>query len=266
MNPVPATIIGSHIRALGDRLTLPPSRITSCEPCLVRDRSTAYDGGVRTTAASGRLTAPLKGRLHMGYVAKQLARDERIVYMTSVHPIIFLGPTLLALLGFTFFGIEDGSASAFLIIFIAGSWGVAAWLRYVSSEFAVTDRRVIIKVGLISRKTVETLLTKVEGVQVDQGLVGRLLDFGTIRVTGTGGTKEPFKHIREPLKFRQMVQDGASSSHAQAAQKHLDAIRGPATPASSDVVGQLERLAALRDKGVLSPEEFAAQKAKLLNL
>jgi hypothetical protein len=92
-----------------------------------------------------------------------------------------------------------------------------------------------------------------------------MLEFGTIQVTGTGGTEEPFKHIRQPLNFRQTVQDGASSTHAAEAQQHLDAIRGAPSQGDGDVVGQLERLASLRDKGVLSEEEVAAQKARLLN-
>ena len=147
--------------------------------------------------------------------------------------------------------------------FVAFLWFLSAWIQIASTEFAVTTQRVIIKVGLIRRNTVEVLLTKVEGVQVDQGILGRMLDFGTIRVTGTGGTKEPFKLIRRPMQLRQHVQDGASRSHAMAAQEHLSAIGG-ASPATDDVVSQLERLAALRDQGVLNAEEFEQQKQKIL--
>src|SRR6185369_4260690 len=99
-------------------------------------------------------------------------------------------------------------------------------LRSASSEFAVTDKRVIIKVGWIRRRTLETMLAKVEGVGVDQTLTGRMLGFGTITVTGTGGTKEEFDRIADPLEFRRQVQSAISA---------VDQARGPVVlPAGAD--------------------------------
>ena len=80
-------------------------------------------------------------------------------------------------------------------------------VEYRTSEFAVTTKRIIIKVGLIRRRTLELLLTKVETVGVDQSIPGRVLGFGTILVTGTGGTKEPFSNIADPMEFRRHVQE-----------------------------------------------------------
>ena len=84
--------------------------------------------------------------------------------------------------------------------------GLPRWLTYVSSEFAITDKRVLIKVGVLRRRSVELLLSKVETIGVDQSILGRVFDFGTIIVTGTGGTKEPFKGIAAPMEFRKQVQ------------------------------------------------------------
>lgn len=81
-----------------------------------------------------------------------------------------------------------------------------AYITHKTSEFAVTDRRVVIKVGWIQRRTLETMLNKVEGIGVDQSIMGRMLGYGTITVTGTGGTKEPFTNIANPLEFRRQVQ------------------------------------------------------------
>jgi len=64
-----------------------------------------------------------------------------------------------------------------------------------SSEFAITNKRVIIKVGLISRKTLEMNLSKIESVNVDQSILGRILRYGTLTVIGTGGTRETFTTI-----------------------------------------------------------------------
>jgi len=93
-----------------------------------------------------------------------------------------------------------------LVLAVAAGLALARWAVWVTSEFAITNRRVLIKVGIVSRHSVELLLTKVEGVGVDQALVGRLLGYGTIVVTGTGGTREAFERIAHPLRFRTEVQ------------------------------------------------------------
>jgi uncharacterized membrane protein YdbT with pleckstrin-like domain len=65
---------------------------------------------------------------------------------------------------------------------------------------------VIVKIGFLSRRTIEINLSRVESIQVDQSLLGRVLNYGTIVVIGTGGTKEPFTLIADPLAFRHAVQ------------------------------------------------------------
>lgn len=79
---------------------------------------------------------------------------------------------------------------------------IARW----SSEFVITTRRVVIKTGLVSRRTVELNLLHVESVNVDQGILGRLLDFGTVTIVGSGGTREVFAYIEHPLAFRRAYQ------------------------------------------------------------
>jgi uncharacterized membrane protein YdbT with pleckstrin-like domain len=86
------------------------------------------------------------------------------------------------------------------------------WTKSKSSEFAVTNKRVMIKVGSLQRHTLEVLLQRVEGVGVDQGVLGRMLGYGSISVSGTGGTKEGFDHIDNPLEFRRQVLSAADSS------------------------------------------------------
>jgi uncharacterized membrane protein YdbT with pleckstrin-like domain len=83
---------------------------------------------------------------------------------------------------------------------------LSAWIQTVTTELAVTTKRVISKRGLISRQTVELNLAKVEAIGVDQSIFGRMFGYGTVIVVGTGGTKEPFKFIAEPLEFRRVVQ------------------------------------------------------------
>ncbi len=145
----------------------------------------------------------------MSYVDQHLDPDERVVHRARVHWIVYLGPVILIGAGLVLAipGMPGISAWGGVAILVTGLIGVlVAWVRQISSEFAVTTRRVIVKTGFISRRTIELNMSKVESIQVDQGLVARLLNYGTITVIGTGGTKEPFSMLEDPLAFRHAVQ------------------------------------------------------------
>jgi uncharacterized membrane protein YdbT with pleckstrin-like domain len=149
----------------------------------------------------------------LGYLEKNLLPGETIEYRAHLHPIIFLQAALFALIGLAFvvFGLLNAGLSYFwmlgaLFLFYAAIVGSGRAIHYVTSEFAITNKRVVIKIGFINRKTLEMVLTKVETIRVDQSILGRVLNFGTIVVTGTGGTNEPFASIANPLEFRRQVQ------------------------------------------------------------
>jgi uncharacterized membrane protein YdbT with pleckstrin-like domain len=153
----------------------------------------------------------------MSYIEENLMPGERVEYQAHVHWIVYLPAVALLLIAIVFFILgasREGASFAigFAVFFLvaAAIGAAAAQVRKMSSEFAVTNRRVLIKVGLISRHTLELLLHKVEGIGVDQTLSGRLLGFGSIVVTGTGGTRERFDRIAHPLEFRRHVQNHAT--------------------------------------------------------
>src|SRR5688572_32659441 len=127
----------------------------------------------------------------MSYVEEHLMPGEKVMHRTSLHKIIFVPAVLLSLVFFAG-SILSFSAEMFALGAVLIVMGIVplvyARISYISSEFAVTVKRVIIKVGWLERRTLETMLGKVEGMGVDQGVIGRLLDYGTIVVTGTGGT------------------------------------------------------------------------------
>jgi len=143
------------------------------------------------------------------YVENSLIAGEEVVYTTRIHPIVFLSPALfiLAGIGLGGFGIPQAGV---LVLGFGVLMLVGAWIRQWASEFAVTNRRVIVKVGFISRRTIEINLSKVESVEVNQDIFARLFNYGTILVIGTGGTKEPFDLINDPLAFRRAVQSQQS--------------------------------------------------------
>jgi uncharacterized membrane protein YdbT with pleckstrin-like domain len=145
----------------------------------------------------------------MSYIDRHLLPGEVVTYRTRLHWKLFVMPVLVALLmaaaivwalsaSKTLYAIPP-AAIAIIVIF-------AAWIRRRSSEFAVTNKRVIIKLGVTTTRSMELLLPKVEGITVTQSLMGRMFGYGEIVVTGSGGTQEPFDNIQSPLDFRQAVQ------------------------------------------------------------
>lgn len=149
----------------------------------------------------------------MSYVTESLLPGENVVYRTKLHWMVFLGPGLVVLLGLLLFtggGELSGVATFILLAGVLAVLGVA--IVYNTSEFAVTDRRVLIKVGLINRRSLEINLPKIESVEVSQDIGGRIFDYGVITVAGTGGTRERFKNIIDPKAFRLNVQQQAAQS------------------------------------------------------
>src|SRR6266849_2983150 len=80
------------------------------------------------------------------------------------------------------------------------------FIKRKTTEMAVTNKRVIVKTGLVDRRTTEILLSRIESVVVDEPALGRIFGYGTVTVRGTGGTPEVFEKIQHPLKFREQVQ------------------------------------------------------------
>lgn len=148
----------------------------------------------------------------MSYLDDHLLAGEQIVYRARLHWTIFLTSIIVVLLGIGL-GILLRVAEPAYTLVGAALAGVGLLLaigpaiRYSSSEFAVTDKRVLSKVGFIERESDETLLSKIEAIAVDQGVIARVLGFGTVTITGTGGTQEAFPRISDPLEFRRQIQN-----------------------------------------------------------
>lgn len=142
----------------------------------------------------------------MGYVDSNLLPNEHVTYRARLHRIIYLLPVCVLIVALAV-ALASGSWIAGGILGLIGLLLlVPPWIRSISSEFAVTNKRVLVKVGLVRRHSLELLLQKVEGIGVDQGILGRVLGYGTITVSGTGGTREAFRMIAHPLEFRRQVQ------------------------------------------------------------
>ncbi|MDD3405160.1 MAG: PH domain-containing protein [Sphingobacteriia bacterium] len=120
------------------------------------------------------------------YINKNLLNGETVIFETKYHWIIFL------------------KMSSFLTLFIRPI------LKMKFDEFVITNKRVVVKTGIIKRETLELLNNKIEAINVNQGIMGRLFNYGTIIICGTGGTKSAFPRISNPIEFRKAFQNTLS--------------------------------------------------------
>ncbi|HOG39857.1 MAG TPA: PH domain-containing protein [Syntrophorhabdaceae bacterium] len=117
------------------------------------------------------------------YINSIIVSGEHVVFETKLHWRIYF------------------TLRAFFTLFISPI------IKQATCEFVITNKRVILKVGLIKRRTFEMNLQKIESVKVEQSVVGRILGYGTVTIVGTGGTRESFADIKKPILFRRKFQE-----------------------------------------------------------
>ena len=163
----------------------------------------------------------------MGYVENNLMQGERICLSARVHWIIFSKAAIfftaaLLLLLFSLkisLGGDTEFASsvryAGLFALLASLWSLGGGLiNRLSTELAVTSKRVIVKFGFIRRSTIELNHSKVESFHVHQGLFGRIFGYGTLHINGTGGGMTPIQNIADPLGFRRKAMEAIDASQS----------------------------------------------------
>lgn len=156
----------------------------------------------------------------MSYIDRNLLAAEHIVYRTRLHWLLFLGPVLFIVIvllpGAWFLAASTWSSFAWVPLALGVLILIPTYIKRQSSDFAVTNKRVMMKVGVFNTRSIELLLGKVEAIAVEQSLLGRIFNYGNIVITGSGGTKEPFAYIQSPLALRRAVQSVTDPSAAQA--------------------------------------------------
>lgn len=157
----------------------------------------------------------------MSYIESNLLDDEHLVHKAHLHWIIFIKTffwLVVAILVYALLppyyyapaGAEPiplHKIALFIPVLFTLTYGIAAQIRYKTSEFGITDKRIMIKLGFIRRYTFENFLQKVESIQIYQSILGRMLNYGSIIVHGTGGSREVYALINDPLLFRKMAQE-----------------------------------------------------------
>lgn len=144
----------------------------------------------------------------MSYIDSCLLPDEQIAFRTKKHWIIFLIPAVLAAMT-VFFLMSNNPI-------IAKMWMVPAigmaitllnqLLMYMTSEFAITSKRIIMREGFFFRHTNETRLATIANVSINQSPLGQIFDYGTVVIHAFGGDSDPFMQIAHPNAFQKALQ------------------------------------------------------------
>ena len=148
----------------------------------------------------------------MSYVERVLQPGEQVRHISSIHWIVYWPGVAVALLAVAAYWFGETrwlprawQYTAYALALVAVVLLVKEWLQWWITEIAVTNRRVIYKRGLIRLQTNEMNMDKVESVQVNQSILGRMFDFGTVRILGTGEGFEALQTIAGPIKLRNSI-------------------------------------------------------------
>lgn len=145
----------------------------------------------------------------MNYIETNLQPGEEVKYVAKLHFFLFMQPVVLLLIGAF---LMSAPKDVLPVVYYAGLlmlfFGLVSLVQRVlvkiGSAYAVTNKRVVLKTGVISRRAVDLVLAKCEGLHINQSILGRIFGFGTITVT-TGGVTSSYPYIANPLAFRREI-------------------------------------------------------------
>lgn len=151
----------------------------------------------------------------MSYIRESLGANETVHYIAHFHWIKYAlayGALIVSVTISIILGVMSSNASAWPIIFIPPLVGVVIFLAIMipiwTTEIGVTNQRVIYKKGFISRQTSELQLGSIEEVSLNQDILGRIFDYATIEIHGTGEEQIFLPSLGEPLELRKALQEG----------------------------------------------------------
>lgn len=150
----------------------------------------------------------------MSYIQKNLMANERVIYTTKLNWTLYIKSFVLFLIGLILFADTSHSINNYLIslasiiLFLTGIFSAAVtYIKIKTFEFAVTNKRVLIKHGILRTQSFEIMLNKVEAIYVEQNIIERIVNSGTIIIKGTGGSQNPLRNVDNPFQFRIAVNE-----------------------------------------------------------
>ncbi|MBX0327930.1 PH domain-containing protein [Oscillochloris sp. ZM17-4] len=228
----------------------------------------------------------------MAYIDQLLGRGEQIIYIARQHLFVLIANilaelTLIAVLVAA--GVASNwafstnttpligslTASSLILLLcvvisvIVMISGFMDYLRWTTEQYVITDRRVIQVRGIVNKRVIDSSLEKINDVELRQTLIGRMMNFGTVEIlTASDDAINVMDRIEGPLEFKKAMLD-AKHNHERGygyldPQSYQSPQQRPSMSAG-DIQRTLEELAALRERGILSTDEFEAKKKELLS-
>jgi len=198
----------------------------------------------------------------------QLKKDEKIILETRPHWVTLIIPFLILLAG-TIFGILIGGYGLLLIL-LAAIYFYYKMIERNNNIWAVTDLRVIDEFGVFSNNSKESPIDKINNVTYNQSLWGKIFGFGNVQIQTAaeiGSTNYSF--VQHPGKLKDSItrmQDEFKNSQIRKQAAELaNAMAAAQQNSKADVPAELEKLFDLKQKGIITEEEFNSRKTKLLN-
>ncbi|NHB76544.1 PH domain-containing protein [Rhodobacter calidifons] len=146
----------------------------------------------------------------MSYVEKTLTQGEKVRHHAKAHWMTFVWPSAaLAILVYAGPGDTPVVYGLFFVLLLL--FALSGLIAYLTTELAVTNKKVVGKWGLVSRTTIEQRLDKVDSISVQQSILGRLFGYGTVTVNGSGLSASPARFISSPLAYRRAVQEAVEA-------------------------------------------------------
>lgn len=205
----------------------------------------------------------------MGYVESLLGRNENIVFITRQHWFVLLVTALidgfLAIMALVF-AVALHAAVAVLVMFPLIHF-VVRYLNWHNAQFIVTNRRVMEIRGVINKRVSDSSLEKVNDVVLEQSILGRFLNYGTVEIiTGSDIGVNFFKHMAQPVRFKtEMLNQKEDLSELDGYASRARRVLTEDAPTSGDIPELIAELDELRKRGIISEQEFEKKKTELLS-
>lgn len=213
----------------------------------------------------------------MGYVEDMMGRNEEIIFVTRQHWLVLLSTALIDLLlalviiagafllaSMSGFGLLQ--VLAILAVFPLGHF-VLRYMHWYNAQFIITSRRVVEIHGVFNKRVSDSSLEKVNDVVMEQSALGRMLDYGTIEIiTGSDIGVDVLEHIQAPVRFKkEMLNQKEDLAELEGYGSRARRILDEEPPTAGDIPELIAELDELRDKGIISDQEFEEKKAELLS-
>ena len=133
--------------------------------------------------------------------------NQQVIYQARLHWVLFVWP-ILFLIGSACLGIRFQSFHQVSLFFMVLGliWCGLAWLTYRFSSLTIKNKQIILRTGILVRQTIDVPMSKIESIDITQSIIGSLFKYGSIVITGTGGTRQSMTYISRPLTCRRHIE------------------------------------------------------------